>query len=316
MKARTFAALALALLPLLLGQAAEAQVAPPGRVTAELGVEPEEVTVGQPFHSGIRLRVPPGFRVEYDAPASGDSLELVAAARSRAPEGTDSLTIFTLIAWAAGPIPAVEVRARIIGPDGTESVRSVGLRMPEVRSVLPAPGEEEVQPRPARGVFVPSPFASYPGWWWLMLLIGALLAALVGYLLLRRDRAEPAPLPADPREVALARLAEASRWIASGPAGSHRFYEEMSGALRRYLDHLDPSLGVDRTTTELTHAFAALEADPRIHEGLSGLLDRADAVKFARRTVSAEGASADAVTAEAWVREYPPPAVEERRTAA
>src|SRR5690606_30897666 len=148
----------------------------------ELGVDPAEVTVGQPFRTAIRVSAPPGFRVTYDEFVGTDSIEAVAPPTTMGGEpGTPTaLQVYTLAAWVAEPPPSAILRVRISDSTGVERVQNVRLQLPTIVSVLPDEGE--IEPRPARGLI------GSPGWhfpWWLLFL---LLAAWLVYRYLTRSR--------------------------------------------------------------------------------------------------------------------------------
>jgi hypothetical protein len=165
--------------------------------------------------------------------------------------------------------------------DGTRA-RTAIVRFPTVRirSVLP-PDTAGIEPQPPHDVLGPNRV------WWPLVLAGVsallALAALLWWWRRRARRADPAPAAptVSPRDAALAAL-EAARHSGALEAGAYRhFYSDVSDVLRMYVAALDPVLGPDLTTTELT---ARLHTTGRAGSArdLGAVLRAADHVKFAR----------------------------------
>ena len=295
--------------------------APQLPVRVELGVEPREVTVGDPFRSVVRVIVPEGFELRYREFESGDSIAATAPVSiARDGEG--------LVAWAVAPEFGAAATIEITGPDGTTRVEDIRLQLPRVATVLPA-GDEEVVPRPPRGPIDPIEPA-FP--WWLL---AVLLAVLLGYLLYRYLRRRPErPIEADPRAWALEQLSgEAMRRLVDrGDAA--RVIEYVGHTIRAYIARVDDGFGRDLTTSELLDRLRARPGpfsgstitapneqppivDPGGSELLMSILHLADGVKFARQTPSIEIARKALDSARGWIERYPPPVqVEAARRAA
>jgi hypothetical protein len=287
-----------------------------GELRVDLGLEPERVTVGQPFHVALRVHAPSGVRVEYGDFPGGDTLQAIAPVELAATEAGGSAAIYALVAWVAGAPLEAAAPVRLVGADGVARDWSVPLRLPEVVSVLPPPAEQ-VEPRPAKGLVVPLTIAPITRWW-LALLLGALAAVLLAYWLLRRPRGALAEPPVDPRLLALAQLDEAGSSLLGDAGQIPELYRRVSWILRRYLALTAPALSLDLTTTELLgrawpEAFGAAAAGD-----LRDILAPADRVKFARHTPAWGEARALLRAARAWVASYPPAAdhaAEPRRAA-
>lgn len=292
------------LLLLALARSLPAQEAPPA-VAAQLytAVRPETVTVGEPFRSVVRLTVAPGARAAYPPMPVRDEIQPIDSVRVL-PSDADATTataVYTLVAWTTEPFVAT-IPVRVTVPGGEPRVYNVPLRLPEVRSVLPA-GEEDVEPRPARGVVAPAP-AGVPAWvWWAM----ALAAALLAVYLARRLRRNAPLVEADPRARALARL-EALGVAGLDSAATRRgLYVEASGALREYLAALSPGWGTDLTTTELLERMEGDSLGPGARDAMGLLLRAADRVKFAGDLPDAAVAGRFRQAARRWVERFPPP---------
>jgi hypothetical protein len=293
----------------LLAASASAQAPAAGALRVELGVEPEEVTVGEPFYAALRIVPPTGFQVEYADIAGGDSLQALGPVQlTRTPAG-DTAAVYTLVAWVAGAPLRVTVPVQVIDPNGVARSHTVALQLPTVISVLPAGADtdaEAIAPQPPKGLIVPPLFASFPWWWWLALLLGALLAAWLAYRLLRRRAPEEVQLDIDPREWALRQLDDRG-------AGAHLrsgeftiLFKHVSWVARTYVFRVRGELSPDLTTTELIERFGASDVDAGLVRALAEILFSADRVKFARHRASAVEAENLLRGARAWVREYPP----------
>jgi hypothetical protein len=255
--------------------------APPPAV--EVRVRPDTVTIGQPFMLELRATAAPGELVRFPAePDSGTAVALRDPAElpSAATAGADGRLVwrarYALAAWQVGalaiPLGPVTIGAR------TAPVFATVV----VASVLPADTAQRT-PRP------PRPPVPLPAPWWRAWLLGALAAALLGWLAARvaraRRRPRPAPRAIDRLREGLARL-EVERCLAAGEtvhavggaaALFRRFLRERWREVRE-LDELPP-LEPGDTTRELARRLDAV-AWPRAAEAIT-LLETIDAVRFA-----------------------------------
>jgi hypothetical protein len=270
-------------LALVMQQAAAPQDA---RVQMGVTVQPDTVTVGDPYLVMVRVRAPAGTRIVFPAPPdTGGTVEGVDPMVERAtddPNAEDRTAIYRVAAWDTGQVAfdlgAVELTGAI---DRT-------LPIPDptvvVRSVLPADTALRV-PKPARDIF-----ASERSWWWVLLLALAVLA-LIGVLLWwwwrRRNRPKPV-LVEDPfvrAEREFAALAELGLPEAGEPG---RHVALATEVLRDYLAGRLPDAPTSLTTGELLRVLQARRELPL--EGMRNLLFESDLVKFARRPVTADRA--------------------------
>ena len=237
----------------------------PPRVSA--GVTPETVTVGEPFRSYLRVRLPDSARVRLDLFEANDSLQVVDTVFVRREGDSVAVAVYPLVAWVAGDTLAQSVPLTVSLPDGRSRVYRVPLRLPIMRSVLPA-DTAGLRPRPAKGLLLaPSPRSQ---WWWVLLVPAVLAAALIAWRVARRT-GRVARL--DPRAEALARLARL------GDAGAPEpYFTAATRVLREYLARVDARWGEDLTSDELLGRVS----DPGSLDcaGLAALLARADPVKF------------------------------------
>ena len=273
-------------------------------LTVSTGVAPETVTVGDRFRSYVRVRPPPGARVELGTVAPDDSLQLADSVQRI---GTGSAAAYPLVAWIAGEPLRRSVSVTVTLQSGERRAYQVPLRLPVVRSVLPADAEE-LRPQPAKGLLLTTARARRR--WWLLLLPAAIGAGLLTRWLLGRKA--PAA-PGNPRAEALAALDRLGD-EASEPA-AERFYTAVTRVLREYLARVDGRLGEDLTTAELLERLrepGALDVD---HAGLAALLHHADPVKFGSVSPAASEVRRFRSDARAWISENPSASSAQREAA-
>lgn len=277
-------------------------------VRVEVGADPLVVRVGEPFRTAVRIVVPDGQRVEIGAFLLNDSLGAAGDPEIGRDDTGAATAVFPLVAWVAGAPLAAVLPVRVTADDGSSRVIEIALRLPEVTSVLPAPGDgAEVVPRPPRGM-VPLAAPSSSAWPWLLLLMAlAAIAALLAWWLRRRPvTAAVTTAAADPREWALAQLGPDGAGGLLASRDLPALATHVSRVLRGYVGRVRPALGEDLTTTEVVDGVGADRAAPEIGLELRGMLGLADRVKFARHRPSFEEAERLLAEARRWVSRYPP----------
>ncbi|MEX2584669.1 MAG: hypothetical protein WD766_15475 [Gemmatimonadota bacterium] len=273
-----------------------------GLLRVEVGVDPAVVTVGEPFRSVLRVTAPSGVSVEYGSVQERDSVQAIATHTVGEDGAGVPVATYELVAWAAGDSIPVVVVVRLVEPDGQVRVQSVRLRTPSVRSVLPA-GGAEVQPRPAKSLFVPPLFGEWSYWWLLALLLAGIVAGIVGYrMLAHRRREEETPVYIDPRVWAMAQL-DALDSPEAGPLDPSAVVHRSTWIIRTYLYRVEPACSADLTTAEILARFGSASGG---EAGLARLLDRADRVKFAGTPIGRDAARELVDDARAWVSSFPP----------
>ena len=276
------------LLPLLL-LALQQGGAPAPRVQMGVAVQPETVTVGDPFRVTVRVRAPAGATIEFPAaPDSGGAVEALETARIEdevVAGAVERRAIYRLVAWDVGRVaiglPDVVVRL----PDGTQRA-PLGDVAVQVRSVLPQDSALRV-PKPPR-----PPIATPVPWWaWAAIALAALaLLALLVWLWrrLRRRRGRGPALVVTPYDAAQREFAriEGLGLVDAGERG--RYAALMADVLREYLAGRIAGARLSLTSRELVAAVRDRESVPAAR--LEPLLREVDEVKFARRPISAERA--------------------------
>lgn len=250
-------------------------------------VQPETVTVGDPFRVVVRIKAPRGADIGFpDAPDSSVRIEEIDPVQiTTTPDSmfTDQTAVYRVSAWDVGRIPIRLGNVRLaIGRDVIEV--PLGEASVYVASVLPADTTLRV-PKPARDVLaIPAP-------WWLWLLVAlavAVIAALIWWWLKRRHRLKLLT-PVDPYEEALAgfRRVDGLGLVEAGERG--RYVALMVEVLREYLSRIDARADLAHTTSELLFGIRDSSLVPA--NQLAALLVEADLIKFARRPVSAAHAT-------------------------
>jgi hypothetical protein len=263
-------------------------VAALGQDSVQLGVrvQPETVTVGQPFRVVVRVRAGRGARIEFplgpDTAGPVQSLDTRVVTDAPDTTGAEATAIYRLAAWDVGRhtvgISSVTVRTE----SGSRSVPLDSIAV-VVRAVAPKSGEART-PRPARAVFIAG-----PPWWQLAIpvAIGALVLALLWWLLRRRRPRAPVSAPAATIAEGEFDRVDALGLLDAGERG--RYVALVTEVLRAYLARRVPAATIGLTNGEL---LQALRTDPRIpHERLAAVLRDSDMVKFARAAVGAAQAA-------------------------
>ncbi|MDP1857056.1 MAG: hypothetical protein Q8K82_00215 [Gemmatimonadaceae bacterium] len=274
-----------------------ASTASMGVLSRGVVVQPESVTVGDPFRVVVRVRAPRGAVVEFPiAPDSGtgvEALDPVVVVPSADSTATEQTATYRLAAWDVGRLP---IRFPDVLVTEGDVVRRLSLGrnlVVEVVTVLPADSSERV-PRPPRALFEFGP----PWWWWVI--VAAVALALVGLLWWWwRRREGPPPVVRTAYEMAQDEFAriESLELIASGERG--HFVALVTDVARSYLARVMPIATPSLTTIELVHA---LRGEARVPlSRLTRVMHEADLVKFAGAAIDAEHALAIGIESRAIV---------------
>jgi hypothetical protein len=293
---------------------ADAQTAPPAPAAAvqpdgihvATGVEPDTVTVGQPYRAVARITVPARSRVEVSlVPADSEAVEVsapVSVDTTAAAQGTWGATV-GLVAWKTGAGTPVSAILRVTSAAGATREVSFPFAAPFVRSVLPK-DTTGLKPKGPKDVldakFATEHVRRLLGIGGIVIALLALLAYALLKLLgkLRRRRAEE---QMDPRQRALAALDRAAAAGLLERGDLRAFYVEVSDAVRGLAAALSPRWGGDLTTSELSDRMRADDVPEADRRSVLGILDRADLAKFARLDPPADVARGDLAAAREWV---------------
>ena len=262
-------------------------------------VQPDTVTIGDPFIVSIRVQAGAGALITFpDPPDSTTTVQALDPAQvSGAPDSsvTDRTARYRVAAWDVGLQP---VQFDPVAVRTGDAIRQLPVEnvVVYVASVLPADSSEHI-PKGARAPF------EFPGPWWLPWLLALLAAAIVGTLLWwwwTRRRTTVVANEVDPAreaEEAFARI-EAMHLI---EAGEHsRYIALVTEVLREFLAARDPAASTSLTTRELLavlHGSALVPVDR-----LQTVLREADLVKFANRDAGANRAREIGVECKALVQ--------------
>lgn len=280
----------LSLLVALLQQppAPASQPGQPPAVAVQMGfsVEPDTVTVGDPFRLTVRVHAPLGASIEFPAgPDSGAAVDALDPRQER--QATDSTALdvtasWRLAAWDIGDLP-LRMRDIVVRVDGRERRIPLGALTVHVKSVLPADSAQRI-PKPPRALFE----FGRPWWHWLLAALAAIgLIGLFWWWWHRRRKRQQAEVE-DPFADAETEFDRVERLglVEAGERG--RYVALMVDVLRTYLSRQMPEAHPSLTTNELLIAVRESRLVPV--NRLALVLADADLVKFARRTTTAERA--------------------------
>ena len=271
-----------------------------GEVQQGAVVQPETVTVGQPFRVQLRVRAPAGSRIEFPVgPDSAAAIELLDPKAVRTGDSVammDQFAVYRMVAWDIGTQPLTMGDIVVATPTGERRI-PLGALDVFVRSVLPLDSAKH-EPKPPR-----PPFAIDPPWWryWWVAAIALALGLLVWWLVRRRRLRNAAAPVVDPLELAEREFARVERMglLEAGERG--RFVALMVEVLRDYLSRRVTDAHPSLTSGEL---LRALRLEPTVPvDRLATVLEESDLIKFARRAVSPERARELAHEARAIVKD-------------
>ena len=129
-------------------------------------IDPDTVTVGDPFRLTVRIHAPLGASVEFPVgPDSGATVEALDPKQERqTPDSTalDLIGTWRLAAWDIGDQP-LRIQDVVVRFDGRERRIPLSALRVHVRSVLPADTAQRI-PKPQRAIFE----FGLPWWYWLL----------------------------------------------------------------------------------------------------------------------------------------------------
>ena len=260
----------------------------PGAVQVQMGysLEPDTVTVGDPFRLTVRVRAPLGGSVEFPAgPDSGAAVEALDPKQER--QGPDSTALdvtgtWRLAAWDTGD-QLLRLGDIVVRAEGRERRIPLSALKVHVRSVLPADSAQRI-PKPQRALFE----FGRPWWHWLLAILAAIgIIGLFWWWWYRRRKRRKGEVE-DPYAEAETEFDRVERLglVEAGERG--RYVALMVEVLRTYLARRVPEAHQSLTTSEL---LISVRESPTVPVNrLALVLADADLVKFARRATTAERA--------------------------
>ena len=257
-------------------------------ITVQMGytIEPDTVTVGDPFRLTVRVRAPLGASIEFPTgPDSGGQVEALDPRQEQQGQDTTALEvtgIYRLAAWDTGELP-IRIDDVIVRLDGRERLIPLNALTIQVRSVLPADTAQRI-PKPQRALFE----FGRPWWHWLLAILAALgIIGLFWWWWYRRSKRKKGVVedPYADAEQVFERV-ERLGLVEAGERG--RYVALMVEVLRTYLARRIPDAHPSLTTNELLIAVRDNKTIPV--NRLALVLADADLVKFARRSTTAERA--------------------------
>lgn len=277
--------------------------APPPGFAYRARVEPDTVTVGDRFASGMAVSTPAGTTVALElARDTADRWRVLGGVRAtpRDSARTRWIVAANLVAWQPGLPDTLPATIKLTGRDGKVIALPVKLAFPVVRAVLPD-DSTQWRVRPPHDVWGPSVDAARTAGMVALLVLALLLLGLLAWLIvraLRRRRARMVPATARARALALLERARTSGFIEAG--NWKAFYTLVAEALRGYLAVVEPRLSEDLTSAEVVGALRGRVADERV-DTLEHLLRVSDLAKFARHGRAPDDARRDLDRAREWI---------------
>jgi hypothetical protein len=301
-----------ALVALLMASAAEAQSTPPPDQPASppgpapsvtAAVDSAATTVGGRVRLTLTVDAPEGWFVEPPAPAPElGAFRLRSVEPSVDDAGRRAFTL-TLVPVEIGEreIPPITLRARRGSEDPIE-LASAPIGVSVASNLAPSEADSASAEPPKLADLKPAlqaPRDWRPVW---VAALAAIAAFAAAFALFRRLRRRPArttaPVverraPARPAwEIALEDLDQVAldRWVDRGEL--RRQYEEVTEALRRYVENRWGIPALESTTFDLRRLLERTPVGPEIASRIVALLSEADLVKFAKAVPEPDAARA------------------------
>lgn len=268
-------------------QATPAQpISPATAVQMGYAIEPETVTVGDPFRLTVRVHAPRGASIEFPAgPDSGAAVEALDPRQERQAADTTALDVtatWRVAAWDTGNLP-LRFGDIVVKLDNRERRIPLSALTIHVKSVLPADTAQRV-PKPQRALFE----FGRPWWYWLLAALAAIgLIGLFWWWWRRRRKRGPGVVD-DPFADAEGEFDRVERLGLVEAGERSRYVALMVEILRTYLSRSIPDAHPSLTTNELLITVRDNRLVPV--NRLALVLADADLVKFARRATTAERA--------------------------
>ena len=258
--------------------ATAAPTADPVRV--EISVPRAGLSIGDSVTIGCTVILPRGARAGEPRPPEPDPLLDIGKYTVR--EEAAASGVIRRYGFLAYIVSADTVK---IGPFAVRYVTAAGDSGEALSNVLVLPvagfvENPDAPPKPSRDPLV---IQSKGMPWWLIPLAAAILAALAGWLILKRPRKKPSPSAAPPRPVDELGEFERIRALRLGEAGQIKeLYARVSGAMRAFMHRNMGFEALYSTTEEIKHSLARSPRDRAVKDSIREVLDESDMVKFAK----------------------------------
>jgi hypothetical protein len=281
----------LALVALLLAQAAPAAGPPASPVAVTATASKTEVTVGETFAVELKATGPAGTTFTFAGEAETDTFELrtpPADPEARAPEPGTHRYEAAVYAVGEAALPQIPVRYRLAdGTEGEAASEPIPLR---VVSLLPKDPQEQ-KLLDVRG---PKPVSIGRAFWVALVALLVLLAALATWLVRRRRKRE-APgvdaVPDVPADVEALRALEALHASGLLARGEYRaFYIRLAEVAKRYLERRLDAPVLEMTTAETLAFLRGHARGGDLVPVVRDVAEAADRIKFAKGQGLAEEA--------------------------
>ncbi len=264
------------------------QAAPGSVPQVAIVVEPDTVTVGEPFTVAVAVSSPADTAVRFPAALRLDSLaENVGIPALSADERAHRWrAAYQAVAWKSGELILPPLTIRLAGGTGM-SARVLDAQPPVliVNSVLP-PDTAALALMPPR-----PPFESASWWWLLLLLLLALLAAFLWWLWRRRKKPAEQKALADPAARAISRFRQLEERFSTSGLPQDVYYDDLEHVLRQYVEETRP-----------WPAGTPLTAPRPDGATVPDTLDRSGRARFGRTGTDRATAAADVEACVGWLQ--------------
>ena len=263
-------------------------------------VQPDTLTVGQPFTVRIRVRAPKIATIRFPpVPDSGDAIEAVDP-RYVEDAGDNSVldrtAVYGLVAWDIGNHTPHFANV-VVSMAGIDQQFVARVDHVAVYSVLPPDSSSRV-PKEAREPVPPASGA------WRYALLAALALLSAGWYVWRRLRRRARAVAPDPEAFESATTAfaalDALALVEAGEPGRHVIANV--DVMRAYVARRFPAARESLTTRELVSVLAGSEL-PMSTERVGALLEHDAGVRYARAPITPEEATSLGIEARAIVKE-------------
>ncbi|NOZ08392.1 MAG: protein BatD [FCB group bacterium] len=253
------------------------------QVRLETEISPDTITVGDHVKLTVTAEVPGGQVVNFlELPADSGSYQIIDK------QLTENSVTYVITFWETGKTVIPGIPVQVLEDGKLITTLSTDPLPVEIMSVLDPSAKDIREIKGMQDVHLTK------GWIQLLYGVSALLSFLIALLLWRRrvrvmKKAEKWVAPPDPPHVlAKNRLEALSSPYPLTSETAEKYYLELSGIFRKYLEDEFFIKSLEMTTTELMNYLDVMKLDPDVKQRTIQLLEKSDLSKFARHVPAPE----------------------------